>query len=327
MESMMQITFLTVCHYFVFKGFSKVLICGGFTPLGLTSQCEAIDLNSNKTCQNLPNLPSTCIGAIGGLGFTGDPTICGGSQSSSGNAPSNMCYSLNNNEWKTSQNMNSARLNAAAAQLQDGRLLVTGGYDNSGNKLKTAEILTENGWESNILYLTVTITSHCMVTVDATTVMVIGGNQNNKISGNTFYFNFGDGTWTDGPALKNKRGFQSCGKIRKDKESQEMSIIVVGGDDGSSYLSSVEILDAGSQEWRAGTPLAFDIRASKMVEDQNGGVVLIGGNSKSIGYLKTLYQLPHGGQGAEWTPMVQKLQTVRYYHTAILVSDNIVDCS
>jgi hypothetical protein len=64
-----------------------------------------------------------------------------------------------------------------------------------------------------------------------------------------------------------------------------------------------------------------------MVEDQNGGVVLIGGQSSSVGYLDTLYQLPHGGQDAVWTKMEQKMKIGRNYHTACLVSDNLVDCS
>ena len=88
--------------------------------------------------------------------------------------------------------MNSVRVNAAAAQLKDGQLLVTGGDDGSAF-LKSAEMLTEEGWESNIPSLPVIINGHCMVTVNSTTVMVIGGWQNNQdFSGKTFYFSFGE---------------------------------------------------------------------------------------------------------------------------------------
>ena len=156
--------------------------------------------------------------------------------------------------------------------------------------------------------------------------MAIGGEQNGLISGKTFYFTFGEKSWTEGPELKNNRRDHSCGKIRRNKESQEMSIIVAGGYYGGSYLSSVEILDEGSNEWQAGPELPFGIEDSQMVEDQNGGVVLIGGRS-SVGYLDTLYQLPHGGQDAAWTKMEQKMQTGRKDHTAFLVPDNVVDCS
>jgi hypothetical protein len=222
--------------------------------------------------------------------------------------------------------MNSVRARAAAAQLQDGKLLVTGGFDGSGSSLKSAEMLTEEGWESNIPSLPVTIQGHCMVTVNSATVMVIGGIQNG-FSGKTFYFTFGEESWTEGPQLKNRRWYHSCGKIRRNKDSQEMSIIAAGGYDGSSILSSVEILHEGSNEWETGPELPFGIDNSQMVEDQNGGVILIGGYSPSVGTLDTLYQLPHGGQDAVWTKMEQKMKTGRYSHTAILVPDNIVDCS
>jgi N-acetylneuraminic acid mutarotase len=187
-------------------------------------------------------------------------------------------------------------------------------------------MLTEEGWESNIPSLPVTIAAPCMVTVNSTTVMVIGGRQNGQYSGKTFYFTFGEESWTEGPELKNKRRYHSCGKIRRNKESQEMVIIVAGGYDGS-FLSSVEILDEGSNEWQTGPELPFGIYGSEMVEDQNGGVVLIGGKSSSVGTLDTLYQLPHGGQDAVWIKMEQKMQTGRRQHTTFLVPDNIVDCS
>ena len=89
-----------------------------------------------------------------------------------------------------------------------------------------------------------------------------------------------------------------------------MSIIVAGGWLGSE-ISKVEILDEGSNKWQTGPELPFGITESQMVEDQNGGVVLIGGLGSSFGNLDTLYQLPHGGQDAVLTKMEQKMKTGR----------------
>jgi hypothetical protein len=258
--------------------------------------------------------------AIGGLGFKENPIICGGIQNGTN---SNKCFSLENNEWAPSVSMNSIRNRAAAAQLQDGRLLVTGGF--SGDDLNSAEILTEEGWESNIPSLPVPTVAHCMVTVNSTTVMVIGGWHNDLFSRKTFYFTIGDESWIEGPELNYKRDYHSCGRIRSNKESREMSIITAGGQDYPNYLSSVEILHGGSNQWQTGPELPFQILHSEMVEDQNGGAVLIGGATSSA-YLDTLYQLPHAGQGAVWTKMGQKLKTGRSLHTAFLVPDNIADC-
>ncbi len=66
---------------------------------------------------------------------------------------------------------------------------------------------------------------------------------------------------------------------------------------------------------------------SQMVEDQNGGVVLIGGALQLTIYLDTMFQLPHGGQNAAWVKMEQKLKTGRSAPTAFLVPDDSVDCS
>ncbi len=96
--------------------------------------------------------------SIGGLGFKGNPIFCGGYQNKS---YSNKCYSLENNEWVSSASMNSVRIRASAAQLKDGKLVVTGGIDDSGSPVNSAEILSEEGWESNIPSLPVTIDGHC----------------------------------------------------------------------------------------------------------------------------------------------------------------------
>jgi hypothetical protein len=313
---------LTLKIIILFIGFTKLLICGGSNPY--TDTCEVINLSSSaSTCKNPPNFPAKVADAIGGLGFKGKPLICGGVQDG---AYSNNCYSLENIEWVSSASMISVRVSPAAAQLQDGKLIVTGGVDAPGSPVNSAEKLTKEGWYSNIPPLPVTIAFHCMVTVNSTTVIAIGGTQNNQYSGKTFYFTLGEESWTEGPELKNKRRWHSCGKIRRNKESQEMSIIVAGGHT-NSYLSSVEILDEDSNEWQTGPELPFGIWWSQMVEYQNGGVVLIGGGSSSVGTLDTLYQLPHGGQDAVWNKMEQKMKTGRNQHTAFLIPDNFVECS
>ncbi len=327
-------------NFYFGQGLSKLLICGGYA----IDTCEVIDLKSSATiCKNLPNFPATVQAAIGGLGLKENPIMCGGYQNQ---YSSNKCHSLENNEWVSSDSMNLVRVEATAAQLQDGKLLVTGGK-NGSHYISSAEMLTDVGWESNIPSLPVTINGHCMVTVNSTTVMVIGGIQNSQSSGKTFYFTFGEECWTEGPKLKYRRGHHSCGRIRSGKESQKMSIIVAGGSsflssvdivkiladvaggsiDELSFLSSVEILDEGSNKWQAGPELPFEIRFSQMVEDQNGGVVLVGGQSPSVSKLENLYKLPHAGRDAVWTKMQQKLKTGRKEHTAFLVPDNIVECS
>jgi hypothetical protein len=122
------------------------------------------------------------------------------------------------------------RSGAAAVQLQEGKILVTGG-NNASDAINSVEMLTGEGWDSQIPSLPVTVYNHCMVAVNSTTVMVIGGIQNNEFSEKTFYFTFGEESWSEGPELKNKRHRHCCGKIKRDKNSDEIwsSLLLVVG--------------------------------------------------------------------------------------------------
>ncbi len=84
-------------------------------------------------------------------------------------------------------------------------------------------------------------------------------------------------------------------------------------------------MDEGDNEWRDGPELPFAIDAAKMVEDKDGGVVLVGGSALS-GALDTIFQLRHGGEGANWVEMKQKLKSARSRHVAFLVPDSIAEC-
>ena len=71
------LTYLTIAYvqkyitFFLLKGFSKVLICGGFEQRYSDSTCEIIDLKSSATnCKHVPNYPIYIHKAVGGLGIT-----------------------------------------------------------------------------------------------------------------------------------------------------------------------------------------------------------------------------------------------------------------
>ncbi len=100
----------------------------------------------------------------------------------------------------------------------------------------------------------------------------------------------------------------------------------MGGWDEPDFLSSVEILDEGANQWRDGPMLPYGIDSANVVEDRNGGVVLVGGESASSQNLDVLHQLPHGGADAEWIELKQKLKMGRQEHVAFLVPSDLTDC-
>jgi len=164
-----------------------------------------------------------------------------------------------------------------------------------------------------------------MVFLNSSTLFVIGGYIVPTYS-NTYIMNTdGSKTWVTGPPLKFSRYLHSCSRIKSNLKTHESFSIVVAG--GSNLLSSVKVLDEGSNEWRQGPDLPFGIQGGAMVEDPEGGVILIGGQSPSNFYLDNLFRLSHVGDGASWKEMPQKLQFGRRYLTAIMIPDHIVNCT
>ena len=304
---------------------TKLLVGLGSTEDGFTDSIEIIDLSSpNTTCKNLPNFPQTLEKPFGGLGFQDRPNICGTEDDTYNQT--NKCYSLEGKEWTYLSGLNISRAWEEDSPSLYQSLSQAFLRSRSGDLNTTTEDLTEQDWEETMPQsIPFTFNAFCSVLVNSTTALVIGSLPMHTSSG-TFYINLETEVWTEGPFLKNIRESSSCGKIRKNNSSQDLSIIVVGG--WSNWqLASVEILDQDAEEWRNGPDLPLEMYNAKMVEDQNGGVFLVGGHSNGVGPLDTLFQLPHGGADAEWTKMQQKLKVGRSAHVAFLLPDSIVECS
>jgi hypothetical protein len=303
-----------------------MLVAGGCKLRGSGGICtvqnaalsvEVIDLKfPSTTCRTHPDLPTTAVDSMGGLGFQNSPLICGGVIYVGYYNISNKCYSFDGTLWTQSARMNKARFLGAMSffpsQNSSRRLMVTGGT----NDLQSAEVLTAQGWE--MFSIPGSFGQHCQVVVNSTTLLVIVG-LNAKA---TFYVNTQTNVWVPGPTLRVYRSRHSCGMIKKDINSQEMSIIVAGGSDWRGFLSSVEILDPGSNTWRSGPVLPMAREFAQMVEDHDGGVVVVGGNAQTFPGTDALLQLPHAGPGAVWTLMKQKLKVARTEHVAFMVPDS-----
>ena len=308
-------------HYFIYIGHTKILVGMGVGQSGHLNNIEIVDLKSSSTtCKGLANFPRSAEGAIGGLNTNQRPIICGGYNSSF----ISDCSFYKDGVWNLFPFLNTPRGNAAAFSFPypNGALslFVTGGLDNFWS-LNTMEVLIDDGWQKLPSSIPATIDGHCMVHINFTTVLIIGGHQNGTASPNTFYYNTENGDWDDGPRLLSSRYDHSCGKLQRDSLSSKDSIIVAGGVNGT-FLSSVEILNVGSSNWRTGPKLPFGILGASMIEHPSGGVVLVGGYNGSN--LDTLYHLPHAS--SEWVLMPQKLKAARRYATAFLVPDEITSC-
>jgi hypothetical protein len=182
----------------MFSGMTKLLVGLGVAGSGseMPNTIEIIDLKSTlTTCKNLAIFPLELLGSIGGLGFQDKPLICGGRHANwSG---SNKCFSLKGNEWIEASSLNTETFYAAVSPSpypsNDQKLFVTGGRNTN-----TVKVLTDQGWKTLPQSLPAKVTGHCSVLVNSTTVMVIGGSQNNSISSKTYSFNTETEIWTAG---------------------------------------------------------------------------------------------------------------------------------
>ena len=320
--------FFIICVKSFSLGYTKLLVGVGKGLSGRLNSIEIIDLgSSSSSCQDLTNFPRKVYGTIGGLTSNKNPIICGGHDQSTGQIVSD-CSTYEDGVWNSFPSMTTPRSFAAAstAPPSDGAhsLYVTGGQA-EGKYPNTLEVLSDDGWHQLTTPLPVeTIDRHCMVLLNLTTVMIIGGTQGeSNYSTNTYFFNTDNGEWVAGPMLFSSKYLLSCGKILNDSQSHKESVIVAGGCDPYAS-SSVDILDLGASKWRKGPNLPIPICEASMVEDGFGGVLLIGGWN-GTGYLDTLYQLSHSN--SEWILMPQKLKFGRAFVTAFLVPDEITNCN
>ena len=300
----------------IFSEFSKVMVA-----IGETSSVEIVDLLSTSTqCQNFPNLSRSGYGARGELDYNGNRIVCGGYPST------DKCETFLNGQWVSMEPLNEARSFSSIIKfpfLNDSvSLFSTGSYD---PYLNSAEVLVNGKWEKWYVPLPVNIGAHCMVILNSTTVILIGGKQDSvAYSSKTYFLDIRTQTWFKGPELKFGRRAHSCARIPSKSQSSQYSIIAAGGYNDRD-MSSVEILDEGLNEWRQGPELPYPICCSAIVKHPLGGVALIGGRANTRTKLVTIYQLPHAGDDAKWELMPQKLKFSRYHPTAFFVPDELAD--
>ena len=283
------------------------MVATGISNALATDRVEIIDLLTGETtCQKFPSFPRKVYRAAGGLSSSEDPIICGGV------APVRKeCYSFVNGVWKQIGSMTEPRsdFSITKSPFKNSSLIATG--DNS------AEILSANGvWTKLNLTLPVPVKGHCMIQINDSSVIVIGGGP----SRSTYILNSETNKWTAGPQMTFPRYLHSCEKIPSGKQSSKYDIVVAGGYTGNVLTASVEFLDLASNVWRLGPELPLQLMFGAIVQHPLGGVVLIGGLSQS-GRLDTIYYLPHSGPDATWQKLPQKLKFASAEHVAFLISD------
>lgn len=323
---------------------------------------EIIDIETSGTsCSFVPALPDDYCPelAVGFLLAGNVPVVCGGRNFNSYALAS--CYQLLKAKWEKFPSLVTPRYAAAivTSPYQNGLTLLTGGRDSREKRLNNSEILGKDGqWSSpGMPDLPIALNYHCAVLYNSSTIFILGGyNATDNAINSTYIFNtesVNNGKeWIEGPSLSKKRARHGCGKIWKSPNERRLSLIVVGGEtdwtvssveikpslDLKGYsvnvlggpkswapLRSVEILDEGSEAWRSGPELPFEILNAALVEDPYGGVVLMGGKKTYYEYNDVILRLANAED--KWTVIPQKLNRNRYSPAWIPIPDALANCT
>jgi len=182
-----------------------------------------------------------------------------------------------------------SRYSGAAASSVDGSLIITGGNDDTGNRLASTMIYTEDvGWE-DFTPLPVAIYLHCQVSV-GDSVYIIGGRTKHASTGATYKLSMSTKQWVRQSNLNTPRDALGCAEW-------DGGLLAVGGRNGpggpGSQLSSVEKYNPVSNKWSTFTPLPIALHRMQALVWGNDLYVLGGlqGNNNEVS--KKVYKLKH----------------------------------
>ena len=308
------------------ESFSLVVTTGynGYTVCPTT---EVINFNNDQNkIYDLPDHPEKVYAATGGL--VGETFLCcgGGNEPKTAKASSDKCYKLGLTNPVAV--MSKKRKFAASVVVKD-QLWVTGGCGEDGEDLKSTEFVDPaNGSVKPGPDLPVATSSHCIVLVGSTTVLLIGGIGAEK---KTWFYNFDspDKGWVKGPDLNEGRWSHVCGVIKDSADEEKRIVIAAGGYNGKDGIKSTEFLVLGSQpqKWTKGPDLPNRIgSAAGVVTPDEKSFLVVGGYNKDTNQNEdSIYKLQCHNLTFEWTKLDQKLRVARSRPVAAFVPDSVLD--
>ena len=211
--------------------------------------------------------------------------------------------------WTRTSNLASPHLQQTATRLQDGRVLVLGGYN------ATAELYDPaTGSWSRTGNALANYRNHTATLLRSGKVLVTGGND---LGITASLFDPASGTWTATGAMSTPRYHHTATLLNDGR------VLVTGGsigEYGGTVLASAELYDPATGTWTA-APTLIAARTWHTATLLNNGQVLVAGGEGVTGPV-TSAELFNPASGT-WTA-VGNLGTARYRHTATLLNNGQV---
>ncbi len=331
---------------------SKVLVTAGFSCQGkfcgpMKSQVFDLDypdaecqpswnrLQQNNQTTGSYSAPLVCMG-VGGLLQDGPqdqiPVVCGcpDGLDRDGSQQLSACFRVDT--WTQVAQMSLPGIFPYGIVVQKdpnhSALWITGGVSTilTGGKLYTTEFVYPNGTTESGPDLPRGLHGHCVVAINDTTALVIGGWLDHWTKDNrTWIIDFDTNKWSSGPDLNQGRIESNCGLI-KDRVTGDPLIVVTGGI-GSNL--STEIWNIRSnQMWIIGPnlPELFGGGAS-IVTDDGISFIVIGGASMNWDSRRSIFQFQCSSMECQWSKMNQKLMETGWSYNAFLIPDSLTTCN
>jgi hypothetical protein len=244
----------------IFTGqLTKLLVTTG-SDVG-SKKIEIIDLvNTASVCHPrvLDDYPFDQVAAAsGGLLKNNIVLICGGSSPLVGINSS--CFAITDTTIEPSVQLIYPRYGAASVVLNINTLWITGGLINVTVRTRSTEFVNPTGTRPGP-DLPHTVAWHCLVSLNETTVLLIGGEvPSGTVSKNTWYYNNDHHTWTTGPSLINGRAHHSCAMFKRlwlnspQHRYMNTDTVIVAGGYNRGTLITTEFLNLDSNSWTPGT--------------------------------------------------------------------------
>ena len=129
--------------------------------------------------------------------------------------------------------------------------------------LRSVETFDGNAWKSQeIKNLPIFAFEHCIVKINSSTLLSIGGQHGNNYLSSTFFYNAQFNKWEPGPILRNSRSALSCSMLTwiNPDSNQLQKIVVAAGGTKCDCRPSVELLFLNSDDsprggWERGPEL------------------------------------------------------------------------
>jgi autotransporter-associated beta strand protein len=263
----------------------KVLVAGGYTGATYLASCQLYDPDTNtwSTAASFVTARQYHTATLLTSGVHSGKVLIAGGYNGSAIATCQL-YDPATNTWSTAANLATARYGHTATLLTTGpnagKVLVAGGY--STTTLATCQLYDPetNSWSAagslanSRYYHTATLLSNGKVLVFSGAGLV-----------NTNSCELYDpvaNTWSSAANSISARYYHTATLLTSGTNSGK--VLVVGGYNNSTYVSSCELYDPTANTWSAATSLA-SVRGNHTATILNSGKVLVTGGTNSSTYV------------------------------------------